>query len=396
MTNDMNDEQRRRLLLLQQHGLINKQNGNDSLLNQTESGEHTPWFINILFGFSGIFASLLFIGFLTLILFETEIFDSIIGVLLTGSILSAIGWSLFYNAHLRHSPFWNSLAFAITVAGQAYIAFALLTNELEQPVNVVILLLIQLFMTIVTPNFIYRLLSAMVALGCVIYLLNFYHLPELNLGLLALMTAVSNLQRYSILQRISVKWRSAALDISKALSYASALMLLSVSVYFIAAEYGGSPDSFGSLDSYGDTFSYNYYLAQGLLTLASLYAALLILKRYQVKLLSAAGFIIIFAIAILGVMSIYVSGLLTTSLIIVIAVANSQRVLLGLGITALVGYIFWYYYQLDTSLLIKSASLLSIGIGLLLMRWLLIKRYFAISKRSSEALTVANEKERLS
>ncbi|WP_201616388.1 DUF4401 domain-containing protein [Psychrobacter immobilis] len=396
MTNDMNDEQRRRLLLLQQHGLINKQNGNDSLLNQTESGEHTPWFINILFGFSGIFASLLFIGFLTLILFETEIFDSIIGVLLTGSILSAIGWSLFHNAHLRHSPFWNSLAFAITVAGQAYIAFALLTNELEQPVNVVILLLIQLFMTIVTPNFIYRLLSAMVALGCVIYLLNFYHLPELSLGLLALMTAVANLQRYSILQHISVKWRSAAFDISKALSYASALMLLSVSVYFIAAEYGGSPDSFGNLDNYGDTFSYNYYLAQGLLTLASLYAALLILKRYQVKLLSAAGFIIVFAIAILGVMSIYVSGLLTTSLIIVIAVANSQRVLLGLGVTALVGYIFWYYYQLDTSLLLKSASMLSIGIGLLLMRWVLIKRYFGISKGNGEALTVANDKEHLS
>lgn len=396
MTNDMNDEQRRSLLLLQQHELINKQNGNDSLLNQTESEEHTPWFINVLFGLSGIFASLLFIGFLTLILFETEIFDSIIGVLVTGGILSAIGWSLFYNAHLRHSPFWNSLAFAITIAGQGYIAFALLTNEIEQPVNVIILLLIQLFMTIVMPNFIYRLLSAMVALGCVIYLLNFYYLPELNLGLLALMTAVANLQRYSILQRISVKWRSAAFDISKALSYASALVLLSVSVYFIAAEYGGSPASFGSLDSYGDTFSYNYYLAQGLLTLASLYAALLILKRYQVKLLSAAGFIIVFAIAILGIMSIYVSGLLTTSLIIVIAVANSQRVLLGLGIVALVSYIFWYYYQLDTSLLVKSASMLSIGIGLLLMRWLLIKRYFAISKESGEALTVANKKERLS
>ena len=393
MTNNMNDEQRRSLFLLQQHGFINERNGNDSLLNQTESEEHTPWFINVLFGFSGIFASLLFIGFLTLILFETDILDSIVGLLITGGILSAIGWSLFYNAHLHHSPFWNSLAFAITIAGQGYIAFALFTNEIEQPVNLIILLFIQLFMTIVTPNSIYRLLSAMVALGCVIYLLNFYHLPELSLGLLALMTTVANLQRYSILQRISVKWRSAAFDISKALSYASALMLLSVSVYFIAAEYGGSPDNF---DGYGDTFSYNYYLAQGLLTLASLYAALLILKRYQVKLLSAAGFIIVFAIAILGVMSIYVSGLLTTSLIIVIAVANSQRVLLGLGVTALVGYIFWYYYQLDTSLLLKSASMLSIGIGLLLMRWVLIKRYFGISKGNGEALTVANDKEHLS
>lgn len=393
MTNDMNDEQRHSLLLLQQHGLINEQNVNGGLFNETEAAEHTPWFINVLFGFSGIFASLLFIGFLTLILFETEAFDSIVGLSITGGILSVIGWSLFYNAHLRHSPFWNSLAFAITVAGQAYIAFALLTNEIEQPVNVVILLFIQLFMTLIMPNFIYRLLSAMAMLGCTIYLLNFYHLPELSLGLLAFITVVTNLQRYSVLQRIPHKWRLAAFTISKALSYASALMLLSVSVYFIAAEYGGS------FDSYGDTFSYNYYLAQGLLTLASLYAALLILKRYSVKRLSAAGFIIAFAIVILGVMSIYVSGLLATSLIIVIAIANSQRVLLGLGIVALVSYVFWYYYQLDTSLLVKSASMLVIGIGLLLMRWLLIKRYFGIRKgirkESGEAL-VANDKERLS
>ena len=71
----------------------------------------------------------------------------------------------------------------------------------------------------------------------------------------------------------------------------------------------------------------------------------------------------------------YVSGLLATSLVIVIAIANSQRVLLALGIAALVGYIFWYYYQLDTSLFIKSASMLAVGITLILMRLLLIKKY---------------------
>ena len=82
-------------------------------------------------------------------------------------------------------------------------------------------------------------------------------------------------------------------------------------------------------------------------------------------------------------MSIYVSGLLATSLIIIIATANSQRVLLGLSVIALVGYIFWYYYQLDTSLLVKSASMLVIGIALLLLRWLLIKGYFAQIKSSA-------------
>ena len=76
-------------------------------------------------------------------------------------------------------------------------------------------------------------------------------------------------------------------------------------------------------------------------------------------------------------MSVYVSGLLATSLVIVIAMANSQRLLLGLGVLSLVSYIFWYYYQLDTSLLVKSGSMLIIAITILLIRWLLVSRYFA-------------------
>lgn len=56
-------------------------------------------------------------------------------------------------------------------------------------------------------------------------------MPELSLGLLALVTIVANLQRYELLQSVPVKWkagkcRSGAFDISKAVSYASAIMLL--------------------------------------------------------------------------------------------------------------------------------------------------------------------------
>ena len=209
------------------------------------------------------------------------------------------------------------------------------------------------------------------------------------MGLLAFITIVANFQRYSILQRVTVKWRAGAFDISQALSYASALILLIFSVYVVASEY--DHDFFNS----DEAFRYNYILAQGLLILASLYALYLILKRYDVKLLSIYGAIIVCATLVLGITSIYVSGLLVTSLIIIIAMANSQRTLLGVGIFALVSYVFWYYYQLDTSLLLKSASMLLIGIVMLLMRWLLIKRYFGISKMSGKAV-IDNDKERLS
>ena len=388
MNNEMNNninhnEQNHDFLLLQQQGLIDAQNVNHELLSSAQSEARSPWFISLFFGMSGILASLFFIGFLTLILDNTGLLDSTLAVFIIGGILSVIGGFLFYNARIRHSPFWNSLAFAITLAGQGYIAYALLASEIAEPLNIMLLLLVQLLMTVAIPNFIYRLLSATLALSCLFYLLNYYHLSEISLGLLALITSVTHLQRYTLAAFIPTKWRMNALEIMSAIGYASAYVLLSVSVYFIAAEYGNSFANFNSLDSYGEAFSYNYYLAQGLLTLASLYAAYLILKRYQVKLRSTAGLLISAAIVLLGIMSIYVSGLLATSLIIIIATANSQRVLLGLSVIALVGYIFWYYYQLDTSLLVKSVSLFVIGIALLLLRWLLIKSYFAKIKLSA-------------
>ena len=388
MNNEMNNninhnEQNHDFLLLQQQGLIDAQNVNHELLSSAQSEARSPWFISLFFGMSGILASLFFIGFLTLLLDNTGLLDSTLAVFIIGGILSVIGGFLFYNARIRHSPFWNSLAFAITLAGQGYIAYALLASEIAEPLNIMLLLLVQLLMTVAIPNFIYRLLSATLALSCLFYLLNYYHLSEISLGLLALITSVTHLQRYTLAVFIPRKWRMNALEIMSAIGYASAYVLLSVSVYFIAAEYGNSFANFNSLDSYGEAFSYNYYLAQGLLTLASLYAAYLILKRYQVKLRSTAGLLISAAIVLLGIMSIYVSGLLATSLIIIIATANSQRVLLGLGVIASVGYIFWYYYQLDTSLLVKSVSLFVIGIALLLLRWLLIKSYFAKIKLSA-------------
>ncbi|MDN5566075.1 MAG: DUF4401 domain-containing protein [Psychrobacter sp.] len=383
-----NDRQNSVFLALQQQGLIDANPSADRAVDnnlQHDPQSDTPWFIKLLFGFSGIFASLLLIGFLSLLLLETKAFDSMLALLIIGLSLSAIGFVLFKNQHTRHNAFISSLAFAISIAGQAYVAFALVTNELPEPVCIWLFLLIQLAMTLIMPNFIYRLLSAVITLSAAVYLLNYYYVAEISLGLLAFIAIVSNLQRYSLAQRMPINWHTATFEFLNAVAYASALMLLAVSVYFIAAEYG---NGFIRND---EAFGYNYYLAQGLLTIASLYAAYLILKRYRVKLLSTLGIISIVAILILGTLSIYVSGLLATSLIIVIAMANSQRVLLGVAILALVSYIFWYYYQLDTTLLTKSLSMLIIGITMLLMRWLLI-RHYAVSH--SQAVTIDDQKER--
>lgn len=372
----MNKHQREReqaMMQLQQLGLVASSAIDADL---TPNDDDTPWYLQLLFGMSGVLASLFFIGFLTLVLNQIGISDSPLALFVIGVLLSGAALALFGHQTLRHSPFALSLTFAIGVAGQLYMSFALFSSDISEPLSVWLFLLLQIIMTAIMPNLIYRLLSSVTAQACVVYLLSFYHVPELALGLLALITAVATLQRYTLLSylpKASQKWQNALLEINKAVGYASAFMLLTVSVFVIASEYGHV------VHGYGGHFYYDYYLAQGLLILACLYAAYLILQRYHVRLLSMTGLLIMSAIIAVGAISVYVSGLLATSLVIVIAVANTQRVLLGLGVLALVSYIFWYYYQLDTSLLVKSASMLIVGAALLVMRQLLV--HYATNQR---------------
>ena len=59
-------------------------------------------------------------------------------------------------------------------------------------------------------------------------------------------------------------------------------------------------------------------------------------------------------------------------MIVVLGFANGNRVLTGLGITALLFYVSAYYYLLEETLLFKSGVLLATGIVLLATRWLVL------------------------
>lgn len=362
---------------LQQMGLIPQTLSADGTI--INNHDDTPWYLQIFLGISGLLSGLLLIGFFVVLL-SSALQDSG-SQFIVGTLLIAAGFALLLACRRRGNTFLTSLAFASSVAGQGFLGSALLGLELTAPAIVGIILLMQAVLALLMPHFLHRLLNSFVALGCMVFLFSYYHAPEVTAGLLALITASLGLHRYALLSGVSRKWRAYIAELSRAVTYASAIMLLVISVYFIAAEY--TPD----IIDYDTSFSYHYPLAQGLLVLTSLYAAYLILARYRIKLTSSAGLIAAFAIIVLGIISVYVSGLLATSLVIIIAMANSQRVLMVLGIIALVSYIFWYYYQLDTSLLLKSASMLAVAIVLLLLRWLLVHKVFTSLSSTSQAAT---------
>lgn len=331
----------------------------------THSTVSTPWYIQLLLTLSGLFSGGLITGFL-MVVFGNTLRDTLMKLILSGLLL-LVSFVLFnlqlfkrQNPHTLHKPytFSDGLAFALSLSAQVFLAVALV-EQFEATVTVIsTFMLLQLTLLIVFKDTLHRFFSAFIALGCLVWLLSYFQLPELSAPLLALISSVVSLPNSKVRTAAKASDTLHRYTLFRPLNYASTIVLLMVSVVFIVAENSQS------IAGIAGDFVYNYLLSQGLLIAVCLYVAHIILNQYSLKLTSKIGRLIALAVIGLGVVSIYISGVLATSLVIVLAIANANKTLLALGISALVGYIFWYYYQLDTSLLQKSGSLLAVSLVL--------------------------------
>jgi uncharacterized membrane protein len=116
-----------------------------------------------------------------------------------------------------------------------------------------------------------------------------------------------------------------------------------------------------------------------------LWAVVLLLRREGVGLDSRTGRIALASAAILGLVTIKAPGVGPAVAILVVGYANGNRVLAGLGILALLGYLSQYYYALHATLLEKSIILLCTGTALLLTRLALHRWWPLESKEISHA-----------
>jgi len=98
------------------------------------------------------------------------------------------------------------------------------------------------------------------------------------------------------------------------------------------------------------------------------WAVLMLLRREGLPVASAQGRAGLAAALILGLASIKAPGVGPAVAILVVGYANADRVLAGLGVFALLGYLSHYYYSLQTTLLEKSGLLAATGIALLVAR----------------------------
>ncbi|TAK50613.1 MAG: DUF4401 domain-containing protein [Betaproteobacteria bacterium] len=98
------------------------------------------------------------------------------------------------------------------------------------------------------------------------------------------------------------------------------------------------------------------------------WAVLRLLRREGVPLQDSRARVALGGAALLALISLRAPGVGPAVAILVIGHANGNRVLAGLGILSLLGYLANYYYSLQATLLVKSALLASAGIALLAAR----------------------------
>ena len=98
-----------------------------------------------------------------------------------------------------------------------------------------------------------------------------------------------------------------------------------------------------------------------------------ILKSLEIPLMSKQGGFCLIALALVALLSIEMTGLLTALLILIVGFYVAEKLLFTLGVIGVLSFISWYYYSLQQPLLDKSIWLAALGVVLLLVKWGLTK-----------------------
>lgn len=109
-----------------------------------------------------------------------------------------------------------------------------------------------------------------------------------------------------------------------------------------------------------------------------------LLRREGVTLQERHGRVALGGAVLIALISLRAPGVGPAAAILVVGYANGNRVLAGLGILALLGYLATYYYSLQATLLVKSALLLCAGFALLAAR-LALRRWWPEQQEAKHA-----------
>ncbi|MEA2119007.1 DUF4401 domain-containing protein [Halovibrio sp. HP20-50] len=318
--------------------------------NDTQASPPIPWFIRVLQAFSGWLAAMFLLGFIAMV--AASVVESTLGSLSLGAMMLLAAFGLF---RVTRSDVGEHLAIAVSLAGQLLVAWGLVNVWETSAYLWWALLGLQGVLALVMPSHTHRGFSAFAASVALYMALAMSAMEPVASGMVLLALTALWLNEF--------RWPTRITHV-QAWGYGLLVGLLVMQ---------GMAHAVGSL-LYFDAGVEGIWatLAPWLgVALVALALGVLLLTRLDASLSARARGAAFVGAVVLLIVTYHVPSVGQGVVVMLLGVAVGHRVLVGVGMLSLLLGIGSYYYSLETTLLMKSLTLLLIGGLLLLLRWAL-------------------------
>lgn len=315
----------------------------------------SPWYIKLLLALSGWIASLFLLGFVAVAF--SDIFENSFTSFIAGGLMIAGAFAIL---QIPKNEFLQHLMLAVSLAGQALMVWGIAVDSTQDNLVYVwgLITVMQLLLAILMPDFVHRVWSAFAAAIAFSMTMQLLQLPYLNNCIILFLACWLVLNEFHFPEQIRK---------FQAISYGLILALIPLkgSALFPSQSFSWLIGSSETIDP--------PWLDELFLALTMFYLVFKLLQRFSKPMFTVFSISTLFTTLLLCVLSMQAQGISVAMAIMLLGFSVSNRILLGLGICSLLFYISTYYYQMQTSLLDKSITLVIIGSVLLIVRYLILR-----------------------
>lgn len=316
-----------------------------------------PWYVKLMLAFSGWLASLFLFAFFGAAL--SGLLDEPSFCLMLGLGLNAGTFALLRK---QPSDFVEHIGLAVSIAGQGLVAFgAAQSLDIGHASTWMLAALYEAALFWVMPNSIHRVFSSLLALAALGVAMVLTHLTGFYDAALLAMTALCGLNALSWPSQIE-RMQAALYGLVVSLIVFNGMSAFDPFLLQFWLDGSLTPEEAQALMQ-------RRWLVWGAEVLTLGYVAWVLGQRAGLAITSGAARVMMAGLVLAAGVALKIDGFMAGMLVLLLGFAQSHRLLMALGIAAILTFTSSYYYVLSHTLLVKSGYLAVMGGGLLGMRW---------------------------
>lgn len=315
------------------------------------SASHAPWYVRAMLGVAGWIGALFLLGFVGVAF--AFVFKSGTAALAVGAMCCAGAYAIFRAA--PDNDFAQQFGLAVSFAGQATFVFGLF-DMLGRRIDATHFFAVAGFeaaLAVLLANFVHRIWSTLAAAAALGYALAYLGIHGAAAGAAAAGLALLWLNEHEWAVRGAL-WRPVGYGLALSLLHLESVLLFGHGMSFWSHRDEAVVDS-----------EWILWIGPALAGAVLVYTVWRLLARQGVAVSERTGIATLAASGSVALVSLQAPGVASSLLILLLGFAGGNRVLSGIGVLALLGYLSHFYYSLQATLLLKSAVLAGTGIVLL-------------------------------